>query len=103
MVENQDLYPYNRKSGGTCRNKTGKKKGGEGIQDRTKAEAELHSKLQVKAKCPPLLLLLPHPQNQNTKTVISKQQQQVSCPRTKQQQRYYTAAANRRKKKPAKQ
>jgi len=28
MVENQDLYPYNRKSGGTCRNKTEKKKGG---------------------------------------------------------------------------
>jgi hypothetical protein len=94
MVENPELYPYNRKSGGTCRNKTGKK-GGEGIQDRTKAEAELHSKLQLKAKCPPLA----HPQNQNTNTVNSKQQQ-VSCPRTKQQQRYYTA--NRRKKKPAK-
>jgi hypothetical protein len=71
MVENPDLYPYNRKSGGTCRNKTGKK-GGEGIQDRTKAEAELHSKLQLKAKCPPL----PHPQNQNTKTCKTQELQQ---------------------------
>jgi hypothetical protein len=51
MVENQDLYPYNRKSGGTCRNKT-EKKGGRGY----KTEQKLKPNCTVNCKSKPNVL-----------------------------------------------